>query len=312
MRIVFAGTPEVAVESLAAVVAAGHDVVGVLTRPDARRGRGRQQGVSPVKEWAVAHDIPVLQPVSLKDPEVVGQLTELAPQCCPVVAYGGLIPRAARAVPEHGWVNVHFSLLPAWRGAAPVQHAIMAGDQVTGASTFLIERGLDTGPVFGTVTHPIGSQETAGQVLEALATAGAQLLVQTLAGLAQGSIVGVPQSAQGVSLAPRLETADAQVVWDRPAAVLDRLIRGCTPAPGAWTWWGEQRLKLGPVVPESDGGLAPGELAVDKHRVVVGAGHGCVVLDQVQPPGKRMMAAVDWVRGARIDSGAFLGENPTQ
>lgn len=312
MRIVFAGTPEVAVASVAALAAAGHEVVAVLTRPDARRGRGRQTGQSPVKEWAVAHGVPVLQPVSLKDDAVVGQLAELAPDCCPVVAYGGLIPKAVRAVPRHGWVNLHFSLLPAWRGAAPVQHAIMAGDEVTGASTFLIERGLDTGPVFGTVTHPIGARDTAGDVLGALAVTGAELLVRTLAGLADGSVTGVPQPGEGVSLAPRLEAADAEVVWDRPAVAVDRLIRGCTPAPGAWTWWGEQRLKLGPVSLGAESGLAPGEVAVEKHRVLVGAARGCVVLGEVQPPGKRMMAAVDWVRGARMDSGAFLGENPTQ
>jgi methionyl-tRNA formyltransferase len=261
-----------------------------------------------VGERADAAGLPVLQPRSPREPEFLEQLAELAVDCAPVVAYGALLPQAALDVPVHGWVNLHFSLLPAWRGAAPVQHAIMAGDEVTGASTFRLEAGLDTGPVFGTVTENIRPRDTAGDLLGRLSGSGAGLLVATLDGIAAGTLVAEPQPAEGISLAPRIETADARVIWELPAHVVDRRVRGVTPAPGAWTTWRGDRLRLGPVEPVADGpDLAAGEVAVVSGRVLVGTGCGAVRLGEVQPAGKRMFPAVDWARGARPQPGERVG-----
>jgi methionyl-tRNA formyltransferase len=224
-----------------------------------------------------------------------------------VVAYGALVPPAALDLPRHGWVNLHFSLLPAWRGAAPVQHAIMAGDEITGASTFRLEAGLDTGPVFGTVTEPIGPRDTAGDLLGRLAVSGAGLLVATLDGIAAGTLVAEPQPADGISLAPRIDPADAQVDWSLPALAVDRRVRGVTPAPGAWTTWRGERLRIGPVRPLADVELAPGEVSVSADGVLVGTGRGAVRLGDVQPAGKRMFPADDWARGARPAPGERVG-----
>ncbi|MCU1604593.1 MAG: fmt, partial [Modestobacter sp.] len=248
-------------------------------------------------ERADAAGVPVLQPRSPREPEFLAQLSELAVDCAPVVAYGALVPPAALDIPRHGWVNLHFSLLPAWRGAAPVQHAIMAGDEVTGAATFQLEAGLDTGPVFGVVTETIGPRDTAGDLLGRLAVSGGRLLVATLDGIAAGTLVAQPQPAEGISLAPRIETADARVDWTLPAHVVDRRVRGVTPAPGAWTTWRGSRLRLGPVEPAPESpDLVPGELAVTPAGVLVGTGRGAVRLGQVQPAGKTMLAAADWAR----------------
>jgi methionyl-tRNA formyltransferase len=249
----------------------------------------------------------VLQPRSPRAPEFLEQLADLAVDCAPVVAYGALVPQAALDLPRHGWINLHFSLLPAWRGAAPVQHAIMAGDEVTGASTFRLEAGLDTGPVFGTVTEPIGPRDTAGDLLDRLARSGARLLVATLDGIAAGALEPRPQPAEGVSLAPRIDPADARVDWALPAHVVDRRIRGVTPAPGAWTTWRGERLRLGPVQPVPGEDLAPGELRVGRDGVLAGTGRGAVRLGQVQPAGRRMLAAGDWARGARPGPGERVG-----
>ncbi len=308
LRLLFAGTPAPAVPSLEALLASDHEVVAVLTRPDARAGRGRGLSRSPVVERADAAGLPVLQPRSPREPEFLAELARLAVDCAPVVAYGALIPQAALDLPRHGWVNLHFSLLPAWRGAAPVQHAIMAGDEITGASTFRLETGLDTGPVFGTVTEPIGARDTAGDLLGRLAVSGAALLVATLDGIAAGTLVAEPQPAEGVSLAPKVEPADAQVDWGLPAHVVDRRVRGVTPAPGAWTTWRGDRLRLGPVEPVTHGPeLGAGELAVGSEGVLVGTGRGAVRLGEVQPAGKRVLPAADWARGARPGPGERVG-----
>jgi methionyl-tRNA formyltransferase len=306
MRLVFAGTPQVAVPALDALLASPHEVVAVVTRPDARSGRGRSLVRSPVRERAEEAGIEVLTPQRPRDAEFLDRLRELAPDACPVVAYGALIPQVALDIPTHGWVNLHFSLLPAWRGAAPVQHALMAGDEVTGASTFLIEAGLDTGPVFGVMTERVRPTDTAGDLLDRLASGGAGLLVATMDGIADGSLVPVPQSAEGVSHAPKLDVADARVRWDRPAPAVDRLVRGCTPAPGAWSVFRGERVKLLPVHPDGSYGgppLAPGELAAGKRAVHVGTATGAVRLSDVRPHGKKQMAAADWARGVRIEAG---------
>jgi methionyl-tRNA formyltransferase len=312
LRLLFAGTPDVAVPSLELLLASDHEVVAVLTRPDARSGRGRTVSRSPVAERADAAGVPVLQPRSPREPEFLERLTELAVDSAPVVAYGALVPQAALGLPRHGWVNLHFSLLPAWRGAAPVQHAIMAGDEVTGASTFRLEAGLDTGPVYGVVTEPIDPRDTAGDLLGRLSISGARLLRATLDGIAAGTLEPRPQPTEGISLAPRIEPADARVDWSLPASVVDRRVRGVTPAPGAWTTWRGDRLRLGPVEPlPTSLGLAHGELSVGPTGVLVGTGRGAVRLGEVQPAGKRMLPAPDWARGARPAPGERLGDEAT-
>jgi methionyl-tRNA formyltransferase len=307
LRLLFAGTPEPAVPSLEALLASRHEVVAVLTRPDAPSGRGRRISRSPVAERADEAGVPVLQPRSPREPEFLEQLAGLDVDAAPVVAYGALIPPAALDVPRHGWINLHFSLLPAWRGAAPVQHAIMAGDEITGAATFRLEAGLDTGPVFGTVTEAIGPRDTAGDLLGRLAVSGAKLLVATLDGIEDGALEARPQPAEGISLAPRIETADARVDWTLPAHVVDRRIRGVTPAPGAWTTWRGDRLRLGPVSPAASPDLGPGEVAIAGRDVLVGTGSGAVRLGDVQPAGKRMLPAAEWARGARPAPGERVG-----
>ncbi|MDN5764303.1 MAG: methionyl-tRNA formyltransferase [Humibacillus sp.] len=314
MRVVFAGTPDAAVPSLEAVADSRHEVVGVITRPDARAGRGRRTLPSPVRQRADELGVPVMTPTTIRDEAFLSALRDLAPDACPVVAYGNLIPPAALDLPVHGWVNLHFSLLPAWRGAAPVQHALMAGDEVTGATTFRIERGLDTGPVFGMMTETIRPTDTAGDLLSRLSEAGAGLLVATLDGIETGDLVAEPQAAEGVSLAPKLEVEDARVAWSQSAMTVDRRVRGCIPAPGAWTTFRGERLKIGPVslgAPEGLTGhdtVAPGALLVTKRDVVVGTGTGPVRLGEVQPHGKKTMPASDWARGARIENGERVGE----
>jgi methionyl-tRNA formyltransferase len=318
MRLVFAGTPEVALPSLDALLASRHEVVAVVTRPDARAGRGRTLVPSPVKQRAEAKGLEVLTPDRPSDPAFQERLRELAPDACPVVAYGALVPPSALEIPRHGWVNLHFSLLPAWRGAAPVQHAVMAGDEVTGATTFRLEKGLDTGPVFGVMTESIRPRDTAGDLLDRLSRAGAGLLVATLDGIEDGDLEPRPQPADGVSLAPKIEVEDARVRWSRPALVVDRQVRGCTPAPGAWTVFRGERVKLGPVTPlftedaaaaDTSGALAtvpdlaPGQLHVTKRAVAVGTASGAAVLGEVRPHGKKPMPAADWARGVRIEVG---------
>jgi methionyl-tRNA formyltransferase len=308
MRVLFAGTPEAAVPSLRALLASPHEVVAVLTRPDAPAGRGRRMMPSPVAEIALDEGIEVLRPARAGDPEFLDRLARIVPDAAPIVAYGGLIPPAALAVPTHGWINLHFSLLPAWRGAAPVQHAVMAGDEVTGASTFRLEEGLDTGPVFGVVTDTIGPTDTAGDLLARLAVAGAGLLVATLDGLEAGALVPVAQPPDGVSLAPKIRVEDARVIWTDPAMRVDRLVRGCTPAPGAWSQFRGERIKLGPVRPAAEvGDLGPGEVRVAKNRVWVGTATHAVLLGEVRAEGKKQMAAGDWARGVRVEPGERLG-----
>ena len=304
MRVVFAGTPEPALPALEAVAASRHDLVGVVTRPDAPAGRGRSLVASPVAQAAERLDVPVLKPAHPRDAEFQEELRRLAPDCCPVVAYGALLPQSALDIPRHGWVNLHFSLLPAWRGAAPVQHALWAGDEITGTTTFRIVPALDAGPTFGMMTESVRPTDTAGDLLVRLAEGGAALLVRTLDGIDDGSLVARDQPGDGVSLAPKITVEDAHVDWTQSAAAVDRRIRACTPAPGAWTTWEGQRMKLGPVRPVDGDALEPGRLAVDKSSVQVGTGSGRVLLGEVGPPGRRPMAAADWARGARLDPGA--------
>jgi methionyl-tRNA formyltransferase len=304
MRLVFAGTPEAAVPSLEALLASSHTVAAVLTRPDAPAGRGLKVAPSPVAQRAAESGIELLKPRRPSEPAFTERLAEIAPDCCPVTAYGALIPDAALRIPPHGWVNLHFSVLPAWRGAAPVPHAILHGDEITGATTFRLVAELDAGPVFGVLTEPIRDTDTAGDLLGRLSRSGAELLVATLDGIESGQLTALPQPADGVSLAPKLTRADARVNWKLQATAVDRLIRACTPAPGAWTTLNGASLKIWPVTKETVAGPGtaapgPGEVVIAGVRVLVGTGTRPVQLGDVQPEGKRRMPAADWARGIR-------------
>lgn len=308
MRLLFAGTPAAAVPTLTALLASDHEVVGVLTRPPARSGRGRVLTASPVEQAARDHGITVLTPTSLRTADARAAVLDLDPECAPVVAYGALVPPDLLDVPPSGWVNLHFSLLPAWRGAAPVQHAILHGDTVTGATTFRLEAGLDTGPVYGVQTEAIHPRDTSGDLLERLATSGAQLMLATLDAIADGSARPVAQGVDDVSYAPRLTPADGRLAWSHPALALDRRARACTPAPGAWTTFRGDRLRLGPVVPRANrADLAPGEIAVGRAEVLVGTGSHVVALGDVAPAGRTWMSADAWARGSRPVAGERLG-----
>lgn len=309
MRVLFAGTPEVAVPALEALIASHHDVVAVLTRPAAPAGRGRAPRLSPVAQCAQDHGIAILSPASAREPELRDQLVALDIECAPIVAFGGLIPASLLQIPRHGWVNLHFSLLPAWRGAAPVQHSIWHGDLVTGACTFALEEGLDTGPVYGCIEEPISAADTAGDLLARLSIRGAHLLVETVNGIEQGTMAATPQARDGVSLAPKIEVDDARIDWRQPADAIDRQIRACTPHPGSWTLWGEDRIKIGPITlhgaSESSEQLAPGVVEVTRNSIRVGTGTSPVTLSWVQAAGKKPMPAPDWVRGLRSHDISF-------
>jgi methionyl-tRNA formyltransferase len=307
MRLVFAGTPQAAVPALDALLKSRHEVAAVVTRPDAPAGRGLHLEPSPVARRAAAAGVEVLKPARPRDPDFTDRLRQIAPDIVPITAYGALIPQSVLDIPAQGWVNLHFSLLPAWRGAAPVQHAILHGDDITGATTFQLVKELDAGPVFGVVTEPVRPRDTTGDLLGRLAVSGADLLVATLDGIESGQLEARPQPAEGVSLAPKITAEDARVRWDQPAIAVDRQIRACTPGPGAWTRLGEARLKLWPVDPApgdapAAGPLGPGEVRILRSAVLVGTGTTPVGLGDVQPPGKRRMRAADWARGLRHDA----------
>ena len=309
MRIVFAGTPDVAVPALDALAASGHDLVGVLTRPDAPAGRGRKLVASPVGLRGEELGVPVLKPEHPREPEFQAALRELRPDVCPVVAYGALLPASALDIPELGWVNLHFSILPAWRGAAPVQHSIWAGDELSGATTFRIVKELDAGPVFGVMTERIRPTDTAGDLLGRLAVGGADLLVQTIHGIADGSLLAREQPGEGVSFAPKILVDHARIDWSEPATALDRQIRACTPGPGAWSTWEGERFKVGAVtVVAGRERLAPGALEVTKNAVFVGTATDPVELGEVKAHGRKQMRAADWARGISVPDGARLGD----
>ncbi|MET9628842.1 methionyl-tRNA formyltransferase [Lentzea sp. NPDC006480] len=304
MRLVFAGTPEVALPSLRAFIdSPRHDVVAVVTRPDAPSGRGRKLERSPVAALADEHGIEVLTPAKAGDPEFLDRLRALEPDLCPVVAYGNLLPQRTLDVPKFGWVNLHFSVLPAWRGAAPVQAAVRNGDDITGASTFRIVKELDAGPVFGVVTEKVRDRDTSGDLLTRLSESGAQLLLSTVDGIEDGTLRAVEQPSDGVTYAAKITVDDARLDFTTPAVAVDRLARAVTPEPGAWAEFRGERLKLGPVTPVDDVTLPAGEVLVERKRVLVGTATTAVALGEVQAQGKKRMAATDWARGVRIEAG---------
>lgn len=309
MRLIFAGTPDVALPSLEALVDAGHQIVLVVTRPDARGRRGSVLHPSAVKFRAQELGLDVATPVTASDPAFIDKARSVDADAAAVVAYGQILRPALLEVTRLGWVNLHFSVLPAWRGAAPVQRAIQAGDDVTGACTFLIEEGLDTGPVIGQATERIRPTDTAGDLLTRLAAVGAPLLKDSLEALDGGYAAPVAQAEDGVSHAAKLTRDDALIRWDMPAHVVDRVIRACTPAPGAWTTLPDgSTAKIGPVAVVDAPGTTPGLLRAGHDGVTVGTGSAPVRLSWIQPAGKTPMDAGDWWRGARWGESAQLGE----
>ena len=308
MRVVFAGTPETALPSLEALVASRHEVAAVITRPDAPSGRGRTLRPSPVAEAAAEHGIEVLKPAKPSDPDFMARLRGIAPDCVPIVAYGALIRREALDIPQFGWINLHFSVLPAWRGAAPVQRAIMAGDEVTGATVFSLVEELDAGPVLGSITERIREDDTSAELLARLADWGSKLLVDVVDHIEDGDIAAVPQPEDNISYAPKLTTDEARIDWHRPAFAIDRHIRGCTPAPGAWTLLGDERVKIGPAAIADDRTLLPGQLSIGKQEVRVGTTTTDLVLGEVQAFGKKRMPAADWARGTSFPEGPAFHE----
>ena len=306
MRVVFAGTPETALPTLEALVASRHDVVAVITRPDAPAGRGRTLTPSPVALAAAEHGIEVLKPAKPSDPDFMDRLREIAPDCIPIVAYGALIRREALDIPQFGWINLHFSVLPAWRGAAPVQRAIMAGDEVTGATVFSLVEELDAGPVLGSITERIREDDTTAELLDRLALWGSKLLVDVVDHIEDGDIAAVPQPEDNISYAPKLTTDEARIDWNRPAFAIDRHIRGCTPAPGAWTLLEGERVKIGPATIADERTLVPGQLAIGKQEVRVGTTTTDLVLGDVQAVGKKRMRAADWARGTTFTDDAMF------
>ncbi|MCX2749288.1 methionyl-tRNA formyltransferase [Arthrobacter sp. MI7-26] len=296
MRVLFAGTPAVAIPSLDALTEAGLEIVAVLTRPDAPTGRKRILTPSPVAARAAELGIDIIH-ASKVDAGTTERIASYEPDVAAIVAYGGLVPKAALGVPRHGWINLHFSLLPAWRGAAPVQRSLIAGDDITGAATFLLEEGLDTGPIFGTLMETVRPDDTAGDLLERLSRSGAVLLAQTLSAVESGKAAPLPQQGD-VSLAPKLTLDDGRLDWTQPALAINRRSRGVTPEPGAWTMLDGQRVKLEPVGMRPDTrDLAPGQIRVDGKNVLVGTGSHAVQLGRIQPAGKKMMPSADWARG---------------
>ncbi|WP_103064427.1 methionyl-tRNA formyltransferase [Actinomyces qiguomingii] len=314
MRVLFAGTPDTALPVLNALISSReHEVVGVLTRADARRGRGRGLSPSPVAAAARAAGLEVRTPANLREPDIQTWVHQLRADVAVVVAYGRLVPAALLDVPTHGWINLHFSLLPAWRGAAPVQRAVIAGDAVTGASVFRLEEGLDTGPVYARITEAIRPADTAGDLLARLAEAGAPLVLKVLAGLETGAVAPEPQDDAAATHAPVLTSADGRVDFSESAAAVDRRIRAVTPAPGAHTTYLGDRLRLGPITPLPEvTDLAPGALHVTKHEVRVGTGAGAVRLGRVAPAGRNWMDADAWARGARPATDTVLGRPQPQ
>ncbi|VEI12440.1 methionyl-tRNA formyltransferase [Trueperella bialowiezensis] len=302
MRIIFAGTPDTAVPSLDALVA-DHDVLGVLTRVPAPVGRKRVLTKSAVHQRAEELGLPVLTPTTLRDADVQRQIAKLGADAVAVVAYGMLVPPELLSVPRYGWINLHFSLLPRWRGAAPVQYAIAAGDTRTGTAVFQIEEGLDTGPVYDVVEREIAPTDTAGDLLAELAVSGARQLSEVLTRIEHDALTPQPQVGEATH-APRFSAKDTHIDWREGAHVVSAQSRGWWPAPGAWTKLGETRVKLGPVRPTDTTGLAPGQIDAGK-RVLVGTGTTAVELDQVGPAGKQWMAAADWARGVQTSDPRF-------
>lgn len=307
-KIVFAGTPEFARETLRQMLAAGVTPVLVLTQPDRPAGRGRQLKASPVKEFARQHGIPVWQPESLRDPDVLEKLRELEPDLMVVAAYGLILPQAALDIPKHGCVNVHASVLPRWRGAGPIQAAILAGDAETGVSLMQMTAGMDEGPVFRVETTPIGEQETAGELQERLASMGGELLLRCLPDILQGNCPAQAQDERYVTYAGKIRSDAAKLDWSSPAAELARQVRALNPAPGAWFGFNEERIKCWLAIPIEIGVLeeVPGTVvAASKTGIDVVCGENALRLLELQRPGRNRITAAEFAGQAPLPGRRF-------
>ena len=302
MRIVFMGTPDFSVPVLDALIEAGHEIACVHCQPPRPAGRGKKDRPSPVQRRAEALGLPVRHPESLKSPEAQAEFAALGADVGVVVAYGLILPQAVLDAPLHGCLNIHASLLPRWRGAAPIQRAIMAGDAQTGVCIMQMEAGLDTGPVLLRKVVEIAPEETAGDLHDRLSALGASAIVEALDRL--GSLTPGPQPEVGVTYAQKIDKAEARIDWGADAAEVDRIVRGLSPFPGAWTMAGGKRVKiLGTRVVEGSG--TPGTILDD---ATVACGTGAVTLNRVQPEGKSPMSAEEWLRGVRLPPGTRLGD----
>jgi methionyl-tRNA formyltransferase len=308
MRLAFLGTPDFAVSALSAIVAAGHEVACVYSQPPAPRGRGQELKPSPVHAFAEAHGIPVRTPVSMRDPEEIAAFAALGLDAAVVVAFGQILPGAVLEAPRLGSYNVHASLLPRWRGAAPIQRAIMAGDKVTGVQVMRMTEGLDEGPVLATASLRIDALETAGTLHDRLAVAGAELIVKTLAEIAAGTAVATPQAEEGVTYAKKINAKFARLDWAKPGAVLDGKIRGMSPFPGAWfelpTDKGPVRVKA--LLSAFEDQVGEAGVTLDD-RLLVATGEGAVRLLKVQREGKGPQDADVFLRGNPVPAGTKLG-----
>lgn len=304
MRIVFMGTPDFAVPCLQRLLEDGHEVPAVFTQPDKPVGRHAVLTPPPVKQLALSHGIPVYQPTKMRDGTVAALLRELAPDCLVVVAYGRILPQEILDVPPRGCVNIHGSLLPLYRGAAPIQWSVIRGETVTGVTSMFMDAGMDTGDIIDTLTTPIGENETAGELFERLAPLGARLLSTTLAAIADGTVTRRPQNDAEATMAPMLEKAMGRLDLTRPARELHNQVRGMNPWPGAFCTAGGKTLKIHETRVTAGSG-APGTLLC-ADPVTVACGEGALQLVTVQPEGKPRMAAEAWLRGARLPQGARL------
>lgn len=315
MRILFAGTPETALPSLRALLASAHEVVAVLTRPDAPSGRGRTLRPSPVKSLAIEHGLPVLTPASLRTDDAQDALRALGADLAVVVAYGSLVPAAALEIPREGWINLHFSLLPALRGAAPAQRAVLQGLERTGMSVFRLETGLDTGPVLARQETEIGEFETASALLERMAEAGAELLVEAVDAIAAGTARDEVQDHSLATRAEKLSTAEARIDFALPAREVSAHVRGMSAEPGAWTLWRGARMKVleieAPRTADASPALAPGQLHLARTQLLVGTADAPLAIARLAPAGKKPMRAADWARGANLAPGDAFGEELT-
>ncbi len=310
MRIVFMGTPDFSVPTLKSLVEAGHQVAAVVTQPDKPKGRGKAYQLTPVKEQALAYGIPVYQPVKVRDPEFVKTIEELAPEVIVVVAFGQIIPKSILDMPRYGCVNIHASLLPKYRGAAPIQWAVIDGERESGITTMMMAEGLDTGDMLERVVVELEPKETGGSLHDKLSLAGAQLILSTLEKLQAGTAVATPQTGEGTCYAKRLTKELGDIDWSDSAAAIERLIRGLNPWPSAYTSWNGKTIKIwmGEVIPQGDGEKAkPGQVVrCDKHTLLVQTGEGLLSVKELQIEGKKRMDVEAFLRGYPVQEGAVF------
>lgn len=303
-RIVFMGTPDFAVQTLRALIQ-HHEIIGVVTQPDRPSGRNRQVQSSPVKQVALAAGIPILQPERIRRPEAMAELRQWTPDVYIVAAFGQILPQTVLDIPAYGSVNVHASLLPRWRGAAPIQTAIRAGDDRSGITIMKMDAGLDTGPILSTRAIPLAPDETGASLHDKLATLGADLLIETLPGYLDGRIIPQPQDDAASTYAPMMKKEEGNIDWNQPALVIERLVRAFTPWPGTYTHWNGALLKIlsAAAVP---GQAAPGHITALGQKVAVGTGDGLLLLKQIQLAGKKALSAQDFARGQADFTGGRL------